>query len=603
MELGLNKTPVLTVISLALADAGYQYNTPSASFGLPGNQPANFQTGSQQHSALPNDQDKLAHSVSYKDFVYLKNDIHQNRGGHQGFINHAAGNGGYAAPPVNNGYVNSGYPQSVAPVASGANLNSNSVQNFAPVGYNYNNGHSHNFAPISGSYANSYSQIPAPPSTNVNLGYQSNNHVVNSGYSSATSSGSTGSIPQPFPHSGSVGYNNGYPQASNGNALNSYSQASSSSSHAVSHGHSQTSLSLANSNSNSGYSHVLVPYSSSSSVNNNYAPNPLPIVGESVDTGYSQAFPPISNVNSNSNGYTQSASSSSGANYNSGYSYFPPNFSPSSAGSGNSHAQNSFTSAGSSFNGGYSQYNNINSGYTQSSSQNSQSLNNGYSQPIQSTIQHGQLNSDNGWKPLISQPSSSLNSGISQSSGALFNGNSNSLSQSSATIQAGVGSGIVNTGFTQTASANVVGSSSSDFSSAPITPTVYKHIYFHVPPPEIEEPKTTPPPPPPKKNYKIIFIKVPSQQSKSNLARLQQIAEMSNASVEHKTLIYVLVKNPETQQPVVLPKSTPSEHEVFFVKYNGDPLEIAEQVNKELDKTGTVQSIVPLEPGLVNGKK
>ncbi|CAH1647658.1 unnamed protein product [Spodoptera littoralis] len=597
---------VLSVISLALADAGYQYNTPSTQFGLPGSQPANFRTGhdSHHHSALPNEQDKLSHSVSYKDYVYLKNDVYQNKEDHRGFINYSSGNGGYAASQVNNGYVNSGYPQSIPPVvASSANLNTNSAQNYAQVVYNYNSGNNHNFAPTSGGNVNGYSQIPAPSGINANIGYQyNNNQVLNSGYSSATSStAASSSIPQPLPQSGAVGLSNGYAQAPSGNVLNNYSQASGTASHALSHGYSQNSLSPAIGNSNSGYSHVLVPYSSSSILNNNYAQSPLPVVGSNVNSAYSQSFPPIGSANSISNGYIQASSSTAGTNYNSGYSYFPPNFSASSAGSSNSQVQTSFSSPGSSFNRGYSQHNsNINTGYSQSY-QIGQSVSNGFSQPIQSTIHHGHTNSNNDWKPLISQTSSSLNTGTVQASGASYNGNLNSISQSSATTQTGSSNGIYNTGFTQ--SANIVGSSSSLSSSAPIAPTVFKHIYFHVPPPEVEDPKTAAPPPPPKKNYKIIFIKVPSQESKSNLARLQQIAEMSNASVEHKTLIYVLVKNPETQQPVVLPKSTPSEHEVFFVKYNGDPLEIAEQVNKELDKTGTVQSIVPLDPGLVNGKK
>lgn len=593
------------MVSLALADAGYQYNSPGVPFGLPGNQPANFLPhGSHHHSALPNEQDNLSHSVSYKDYVYLKNDVHQNKGDHRGFINHSAGNGAYVAPQTNHGGVNSGYQQSIASVASSANLNGNSAQNFGQVGYNYNSGHNHNFVPSSNGNVNGYSQIPAPVVINTNNGYQSNNQVLNSGYSAATSSSAaSSSFSQPLPQSGAVGPYNGYAQPSSENVFNSYSQPSGGASHALSHGYSQTSLSSANENSNNGYSQVLVPYSTSSISNNNYVQNPLPIASSNVNTAYSQSYPPIGSANPISNGYAQASSSSADANYNSGYSYFPPNFPTSSAGSSNSHVQTSFSSAGSSFNGGYSQQNsNINSGYSQNY-QIGQSLGNGYSQPIQSTVQHGQANSNNDWKPLISQTSSSLNTGTVQASDALFNGNLNSISQSSATIQSGSGNGVLNTGSTQSASANIVGSSSSFSSSAPITPTVYKHIYFHVPPPEVEEPQTTPPPPPPKKNYKIIFIKVPSQQSKSNLARLQQIAEMSNASVEHKTLIYVLVKNPETQQPVVLPKSKPSEHEVFFVKYNGDPLEIAEQVNKELDNTGSVQSIVPLEPGLVNGKK
>lgn len=95
-------------------------------------------------------------------------------------------------------------------------------------------------------------------------------------------------------------------------------------------------------------------------------------------------------------------------------------------------------------------------------------------------------------------------------------------------------------------------------------------LYFrlvHVPPPGDEELGSQHPGGqyvPPQKHYKIIFIKAPSQPSYARVQ--QQLATQS----EEKTLVYVLVKKPDTPEEIrALPQPThiPSKPEVYFIKY------------------------------------
>lgn len=144
----------------------------------------------------------------------------------------------------------------------------------------------------------------------------------------------------------------------------------------------------------------------------------------------------------------------------------------------------------------------------------------------------------------------------------------------------------------------------SGYVSAPsVQPAITKHIYFHVPPPDVEEkPKQVYPTKAPKKVYNIVFIKVPSQESR-NVAKLQQLVRQQ-AAVEDKTLIYVLVKKPEVQptQPRV-PVS--SQHEVFYVKYKGDAGNAVSQINDNLEQVIPAQSSATdpaSQPELLNGK-
>ncbi|EDX06671.1 leucine-rich repeat extensin-like protein 5 [Drosophila sechellia] len=95
---------------------------------------------------------------------------------------------------------------------------------------------------------------------------------------------------------------------------------------------------------------------------------------------------------------------------------------------------------------------------------------------------------------------------------------------------------------------------------------VTKNVYVHVPP---EEPEFYPASSPiqtavPKKHYKIIFIKAPNPPTPVRQVLPPPVQD------EHKTLVYVLVKKPEEQQPVILPApepTEPSKPEVYFIKY------------------------------------
>ncbi|KAJ2954328.1 hypothetical protein O0L34_g2586 [Tuta absoluta] len=132
-----------------------------------------------------------------------------------------------------------------------------------------------------------------------------------------------------------------------------------------------------------------------------------------------------------------------------------------------------------------------------------------------------------------------------------------------------------------------------------VAPVVTKHIYFHAPPPDLEErPVQQGISMPPKKVYNIVFIKVPSQESRSYVNG-RVISASHQAPIEDKTLIYVLVKKPEPQ-PQQKPRPVTSEHEVFYVKYKGDPNEVANRINGKLSQQTALQTDVQgvIEPVL-----
>lgn len=107
----------------------------------------------------------------------------------------------------------------------------------------------------------------------------------------------------------------------------------------------------------------------------------------------------------------------------------------------------------------------------------------------------------------------------------------------------------------------------SEYGLPQIAKQVTKNVYVHIPP---EEPAKIVPSqvinvPVTKKHYKIIFIKAPTPPTPAK----QIIPEQPQD--EHKTLVYVLVKNPAPQQliDVPIPEPTePSKPEVFFIKYS-----------------------------------
>ncbi|KAM8711161.1 hypothetical protein ACLKA7_000316 [Drosophila subpalustris] len=112
------------------------------------------------------------------------------------------------------------------------------------------------------------------------------------------------------------------------------------------------------------------------------------------------------------------------------------------------------------------------------------------------------------------------------------------------------------------------------FYGPPAAPTseaiVTKNVYVHVPP---EEPELYPAALPiqtavPKKHYKIIFIKAPNPPTPQRQVLPPPVQD------EHKTLVYVLVKKPEEQLPLILPSAAPTEPskpEVYFIKYKQQP--------------------------------
>lgn len=96
---------------------------------------------------------------------------------------------------------------------------------------------------------------------------------------------------------------------------------------------------------------------------------------------------------------------------------------------------------------------------------------------------------------------------------------------------------------------------------------IFKHFYVHAAPDDDEPPKPRNPIvlPQPQKHYKIIFIKTPAQRISA-----PQIIPVPQQN-EEKTIVYVLVKKPEEDQDIVLPKveqPPPAKPEVFFIKYN-----------------------------------
>ncbi|XP_055678007.1 uncharacterized protein LOC129786790 [Lutzomyia longipalpis] len=99
---------------------------------------------------------------------------------------------------------------------------------------------------------------------------------------------------------------------------------------------------------------------------------------------------------------------------------------------------------------------------------------------------------------------------------------------------------------------------------------VSKNIYIHVPPEEPAEftPSQRIEVPTPKKHYKVIFIKAPTPPTPTAPFIPAQVQD------EHKTLVYVLVKKPESQPQVVVPPPAPTEPskpEVYFIKYKQEP--------------------------------
>ncbi|KAJ2954307.1 hypothetical protein O0L34_g2559 [Tuta absoluta] len=123
---------------------------------------------------------------------------------------------------------------------------------------------------------------------------------------------------------------------------------------------------------------------------------------------------------------------------------------------------------------------------------------------------------------------------------------------------------------------------------------VFKHFYVHAAPEEPEQPRIPPAVnlPPPQKHYKIIFIKAPTQ-----TVYQPQYIPVPQPN-EEKTIVYVLVKKPEEQQQVIVPKveqKAPTKPEVFFIKYNNkaDSSAVINNIVSDYNKVNTVNFAAP----------
>ncbi|XP_065172983.1 uncharacterized protein [Atheta coriaria] len=104
------------------------------------------------------------------------------------------------------------------------------------------------------------------------------------------------------------------------------------------------------------------------------------------------------------------------------------------------------------------------------------------------------------------------------------------------------------------------------YGAPPQQPTVHKHVYVHVPPPEQEyhAPRKPIQVAAPQKHYKIIFIKAPAPP-----APTAPVIPLQPQN-EEKTLVYVLVKKPEEAPEINIPTpapTQPSKPEVYFIRY------------------------------------
>lgn len=127
---------------------------------------------------------------------------------------------------------------------------------------------------------------------------------------------------------------------------------------------------------------------------------------------------------------------------------------------------------------------------------------------------------------------------------------------------------------------------------------VFKHFYVHAAPeePEIIRPRAPIVLPAPQKHYKIIFVKAPSESRPPSL-----IAPIQPQN-EEKTIVYVLVKKPDEQPDVVLPKieqKPPSKPEVYFIKYKNkeDSQAVINNIVQDYNKGGQSVSVNGLSEG------
>lgn len=214
-------------------------------------------------------------------------------------------------------------------------------------------------------------------------------------------------------------------------------------------------------------------------------------------------------------------------------------------------------------------------------------LQNQYSQgtPNYNSIQQAQYNTGNGVQSVNTQNGYLYNNNQAFGQGSINAGYSNYYQGDANSFN----SGAVSQNIQQSQLNNI------NPITASVQPIITKHIYFHVPPPDVEA-SVAPAPIKRKKSYNIVFIKVPSQQPRY-YTNSHGFATNPYANVEEKTLIYVLVKKPNdlSQERA----KSPPNHEVYYVKYKDNVNGAGTQINNQLSGVSSLQS---LRPGLVNGQ-
>lgn len=142
------------------------------------------------------------------------------------------------------------------------------------------------------------------------------------------------------------------------------------------------------------------------------------------------------------------------------------------------------------------------------------------------------------------------------------------------------------------------------FANAPLDPSIEKHIYVHVPPEDLEEDNSQKSVTqqqlsvPPKKHYKIIFIKAPSYPTPN----YNQLAAAVAPQTEEKTLVYVLVKKPESPsieqiQQIQQSSFKSSKPEVYFIKYKTRKENDSSQYS--VNSQNTVETIETPQPEII----
>ncbi|CAG9759507.1 unnamed protein product [Ceutorhynchus assimilis] len=185
-------------------------------------------------------------------------------------------------------------------------------------------------------------------------------------------------------------------------------------------------------------------------------------------------------------------------------------------------------------------------------------------------------------------------SGVSTLGNGASDGQSYSSVSSSLASDFGANQGNSNYNFGSANSDSVVTNAEASASAA-ASASVTKQLYFFEAPhddDEVVKARYDLPSLPPKKTYKIIFIKAPAYKTQ---ATINLPAPPQN---DEKTLVYVLVKKPETDAKLQTKNAAPSQPtkpEVFFIKYKtqNEAQDAIAQIQGKYGATGQVIANLP----------